>query len=184
MNEVIRLPHAAPDPVSRLIGDVAAGNHRAFEAVYREMAPRVLRYAITWGISEAAAEDVLQETFMGVWRGAGRFRGDVPGRAWIFSIARRKCADAYRVARAAPTGPEQLAPPEGRGDPEVGVWERLMSLPETDRELAVLVFVDDLGYADVASVLGIPVGTVKSRVFRVRRMLQAEEREGTRDGAR
>lgn len=130
-----------------------------------------------------AVEDVLQETFLAVWRGAHAYdrRGEVG--AWIWGIARRQAALWHRrhpehmalVERTAPDDPAAIA--VDRADLQE-VLAQLGPEGSPQRELARLVFVEDRPVADVAKHLGIPQGTVKSRVFHLRRLLQAALRKG------
>ena len=165
--------------LSQLITEIAAGGHQAFEVLYRATAPIIYRYLAARGIEESARWDVLQEVYLAVWRNARSFQGSAAA-AWIFGIARHKLHDSFRRRQDeflddwdALAGSEDSDP----GYQAARAGEILSALTPPDRELAHLVFVEDLGYADVAEILQIPVGTVKSRVFRLRKILQEQERK-------
>jgi RNA polymerase sigma-70 factor (ECF subfamily) len=159
-----------------LIRAVAAGDHTALRELFDRHAPWVagrLRRAL----SVDAVEDVLQETFIAVWRGAGRYQSNGEVGAWVWGIARRQAAMCLRK--------------HGRPDPVLAVksevdvadsaiqrvdlhraFARLGPSGTEPRDLAQLVFVEDRTTGEVANILDIPEGTVKSRVHRLRRRLR------------
>lgn len=159
-----------------LIRAVAAGDHIALRELFDRHAPWVagrLRRALPVD----AVEDVLQETFIAVWRGAGRYRSTGDVGAWIWGIARRQAAMWLRKHGR----PELMLPTERAEDVATTAVQRadlqqaLARLgPEGDeqRELVRLVLVEDRAVAEVAEILNIPEGTVKSRVHRLRRRLR------------
>jgi RNA polymerase sigma-70 factor (ECF subfamily) len=161
----------------RLIAAIVAGDDTALRMLFDRHAPWVagrLRRALSAG----AVEDVVQETFIAVWRGAHAYAGQGEVGAWIWGIARRQAALwARKHLRPAPQwldgAPDD---PAATAVNAVDLQQAFASLgPEgsAQRELARLVFVEDRPLAEVAEILEIPTGTVKSRVFRVRRLLQA-----------
>ena len=144
-------------------------------------------------LSPADAEDVLQETFLAVWRGASGYRceGEVGG--WLWGIARRQAAlflrrrgpgDLLAVpAEVLAAANAELGGPHGAGsaDPAQAALVRMelaaavLALgPQgsADREVWRLMYVEDRPVAEVARLLGVPPGTVKSRAHRVRRVLR------------
>ena len=166
-----------------LLAAVAAGDDGALRALFERHAPWVagrLRRVLV----ASAVEDVVQETFVAVWRGAKGYRGGGAVGAWIWGIARRRAALwARKHGRAdLERSLEETLDQPAADDPAAAAIQRadlaraLATLgPEGDaqRELARLVFVEDRPLADVARLLGVPEGTVKSRVFAVRRRLRA-----------
>ena len=166
-----------------LIEAVAAGDGRALKELFRRHAPwvaaRLRRTMPAHGV-----EDALQETFIAVWRGAKGYRADsVPG-AWIWGIARRQAALwARKNGRPEPVleWDREVEDPAVRAAGSVDIDRALQGLgPEgtEQRELARLIFVEDRSVADVAATLGIPSGTVKSRVYKLRKLLQASLLQG------
>ncbi|MEV0973869.1 RNA polymerase sigma factor [Microtetraspora glauca] len=120
------------------------------------------------------ADDVAQEIWLAVIRGLPRLRD--PGRfaPWLFTIARRAVTDRLReeYARAeAPTGAEPTAddPVQAVVD-RAGLVSALSDLPVVEREILVLFYLEDLSLEDCAEICQVPVGTVKSRLNRARRM--------------
>ena len=167
----------------RLLTAIAAGDDQALRVLFERHAPWVagrLRRALP----VSAVEDVVQETFVAVWRGASGFRATGEAGAWIWGIARRQGALwARRHGRAEQAvNLEQFLEQPAGDDPATAATQRgdleraLATLGPADdprRTLVRLVFVEDRPLAEVARVLGVPVGTVKSRIFAVRRQLQA-----------
>ncbi len=172
----------------QLIGAVARGDDGALRELFTRHAPW-LAARLRRTLPVDAVEDVLQETFIAVWRGAKRYTpAGTPG-AWLWGIAHRQAALWARRQGRIVTVLADDADLSGRShdDPAVTATNRvdvqraLATLgPEeaAQHELARLVFVEDRSLADVAARLGIPTGTVKSRVFKMRRLLQAALRLG------
>ncbi len=161
---------------------VQAGSERALVAlVERWRAP--LYGFLQRRSSPADADDLFQETWLRVVRGRGRF--DVRRRfsTWLFQIANNLCRDRFRRGASAARGREILAaaPSESAPDAELrlDLAQRLATLPDRLREVLVLRFYRDLGEREIGELLGIPVGTVKSRVHSALRALRgAGEAEG------
>jgi RNA polymerase sigma-70 factor (ECF subfamily) len=136
--------------------------------------------------SPAEAEDLVQETFLKAFRASRRFERGTNLRAWLFTILmnstrnrRRDQArdvvdvDSAAVERAG-VRPEAAADPEQqmlRATLDADIQEALDALPETFRQAVWLRDVEDFSYAEIAAMLGIPVGTVMSRISRGRRLL-------------
>lgn len=131
----------------------------------------------------AAVEDVLQETFIAIWRGADRYQGRGEVGAWMWGIARKQAALWLRKQGRPDIGldlpdPDDTAPAAARKVDLEGALATAGPDGSEQRKLVRLVFIEDRSIADVAAQLGIPCGTVKSRVFRVRQLLQAALRQG------
>ena len=163
-----------------LIKAVAAGDDKALRELFRRHAPWVAA-RLRRAMPAHGVEDVLQETFIAVWRGARGYRADAVAGAWIWGIARRQSALwARKNGRPEPI----LEPlgetddPAGRAAGSVDLGRALAKLGVEQRELARMIFVEDRSVADVAATLGIPTGTVKSRVYKLRKLLRASLLEG------
>jgi RNA polymerase sigma-70 factor (ECF subfamily) len=136
----------------------------------------------------ADAEDLVQETLLRAWRGWEGFTAGSNVRAWLLTILRNTFISRWRSRRREGTpvsfddaDPNAVLRAVQREDPEGTFFERVVdtqvlaaveALPEEYREAVVLSDLEGLPYAEVAEVLDIPVGTVKSRLFRARRLLQ------------
>jgi RNA polymerase sigma-70 factor, ECF subfamily len=165
-----------------LIARLAGGDETALRELFSRHAPWLaarLRAVLPAG----DVEDVLQETFLAAWRGAAGYRPQGAGGGWLWGIARRQAALwLRRRARgdelaAALT---QVQPPVA--DPAEAVVERaelaaaldeLGPVGSPEREVWRLLYVEDRRVAEVAELVGVPEGTVKSRAHRARRLLRA-----------
>ncbi len=164
------------DPV-RLINKIAATQDRtAFAELFQHYAPRVKAMMMRRGASADRAEDLAQETLMRLWRKAGLFDpARASASAWVYAIARNVSVDlGRRDVRAAAWLEEQGAPEEEDYDePELHlliaeresmVRSTLASLPDEQLRVIRLSFFDGLAHSEIAELLGIPLGTVKSRM--------------------
>ena len=176
-----------------LLGRVAAGDDAALRELFRLHAPW-LAARLRTVLPAADVEDVLQETFLAVWKGAAGYRPEGPVGGWIWGIARRQTALFLR--RRGPTAlslldsdglrpdpARALGPADGSADDPADavlaraeIAEAVAALgPEgsADREVWRLMYVEDRPVAEVARLMGVPQGTVKSRAHRARRLLRA-----------
>lgn len=172
-----------PDPAT--IRAAAAGDRRAFEALVREHQAVVVRF-LRHLVGDSHAEDVAQETFLRVHLRLGTFRFGSRFSTWLLQIARNAAVDELR-GRARRARLVALAPPPAPSSSPVARAElhaALASLSPTLVEALVLVEVFGLAYADASVVLGVPVGTVKSRVFEARRKLHEWATSGEGDDVR
>lgn len=131
------------------------------------------------------AEDVVQETMMRAWTSLGRFRGDASERTWILRIAHNTAIDSLRRRRDRAVAPTDLPEVEDPADPAAraegldrlaSVGKALATLDETSRSIVILREVEGMSYQDIAEALDVPVPTVKTRLLRARRALQAADR--------
>jgi RNA polymerase sigma-70 factor (ECF subfamily) len=166
-----------------LVARVAAGDDTALRELFSRHAPW-LAARLRSVLSASDVEDVLQETFLAVWTGAGRYRPESPPGAWIWGIARRQAALFLRRQ-----GPAALLLPvvvagdgQHASDPAEAALSRAQITdavtalgPEgsPEREVWQLMYVEDRPVAEVAVLMGIPEGTVKSRAHRARRLLRS-----------
>jgi RNA polymerase sigma-70 factor (ECF subfamily) len=132
-----------------------------------------------------AAREVVQDVWIKVLRGIGRLRDGSKLRPWLFGIARRTMMDRLREQYSSPIETEidvgDVPADAGTAqDPhEIDQLERgLTRLPTAEREVLTLFYLEDLSLNDIAGALGVPIGTVKSRLFRARRMLRQEMHTG------
>jgi RNA polymerase sigma-70 factor (ECF subfamily) len=160
-----------------------AGNPAPFEAFVREHSATFLVYFRQNGRTLARAEDLAQEVFVRLFRAARRYEPRERFAAYCFRVARNVLVDdARRVGRqpvasaldeqelsaaAVEPGAELL-----RSESDQRVGELLAHLPTGQREVVELAILGELDYAEIASLLGIPVGTVKSRMFYALRSLR------------
>jgi RNA polymerase sigma-70 factor, ECF subfamily len=169
----------APDdrPLSR----IAQGDESAMAAFYREHGRAVLAQVLLMVGERVLAEEIVQDTMLAVWRGAGSFRGESSDRSWVIAIARRQTRDRLRGRRLRIVDDTFLADrPSAEPGPDVIALDRaelgdvrdaIRELAPAHRELLGLVFGAGLSLPEVAEVLEIPVGTVKSRLTAARTAL-------------
>jgi RNA polymerase sigma factor (sigma-70 family) len=157
---------------------LAGGDSRAVEDVYEALAPRVLSY-LRRLVPYDEAEDVMQRVFFEVWRSRDRFDPDRSLEAWVFAIARKRAIDHLRRPHHVTVPIElvrDLADADGRDDADLLVWagevrRGLNRLPAEQREVLELAYFGGRTQVEIANQLGLPLGTVKARMFRgLRRM--------------
>jgi len=137
----------------------------SLEALYREVGPSILAYLRRLAGDQQAAEDLLQETFFQAARREDRLIEAVSPRAWVFTIARNVAMTALRRRRKLAPLPAELAAEEPLEDPRLeAVRVAIGDLPVALRETLELRLRDELSYEEIADVLEIPVGTVRSRL--------------------
>jgi RNA polymerase sigma-70 factor (ECF subfamily) len=131
--------------------------------------------------SDDAAAECTQEVWLRVCRGIVRLRDASRFRAWMFGIARRVVVDRlrehYAEARVDDVDVDELPSATEDADLKARVadlHQELARLPVIEREVLVLFYLEELSLADLAGILEVPVGTVKSRLYRARRLLGAE----------
>jgi RNA polymerase sigma-70 factor (ECF subfamily) len=162
--------------MSELLARIAeASDATAFHELYQSYGPRLKAYLVRRGADAATAEDLAQETLLAVWRRAALF-SSAKGSAstWIFTIARNLWIDRLRKevpwqelppAHAEATSPEP-SPDAVVADSEVQARVRaaLAELPVEQQRVLELAYQEGLSHGDIAARLGVPLGTVKSRV--------------------
>jgi RNA polymerase sigma-70 factor, ECF subfamily len=164
-----------------LLRRIGRGDEDAMAAFYREHGRVVLSQVQLVTGERVLAEEILQDTMLAVWRGAGSFRGESSARSWVIAIARRQTRDRQRRRRLRVVDDAFLADLPGSGPgPEVMALDRaelaevksaIRELAAPHREVLGLVFGSGLSLPEVAGVLEIPVGTVKSRLTAARAAL-------------
>ncbi|MFI1421837.1 RNA polymerase sigma factor [Streptomyces sp. NPDC020731] len=161
----------------------ADGDRRAFEELYRRYAPWLTARMRGRCADAGIVDDVVQETFLAVWRGSARYREDGDAAGWLWRIASRRLVDALRGAGARGRLRQTLARLRHRD--EVSAEDRVLAgvehgdlagalvrlSPELRAVLQATV-VDGLTTREAAVLLGIPPGTVKTRAMRARRQLR------------
>lgn len=153
--------------------------HRADEQAFAELVRRHGRYL--FGVArvlvrdEHEAEDVVQETFLAAFR--GRYRGESTVRTWLVGITVKQAALMRRKRRPWPPPPEVLGrSPDAQAaiDARMDLTTMLEKLSEEHREVLVLRELEGCSYEEIARILGIPPGTVESRLHRARARLREQ----------
>jgi len=161
------------DPDPRTVQLARAGDLRAFEELVRLYQAEVFRFAWHLTRDRTLAEDVTQDTFLRAFRFIHGYRGGQRFGSWLFAIARNCAMDALRKRGTVAEHDER----EPRATPDastrVELDAALAAVSAEHRDAFLLVEVFGLSYQEAADVLGVAVGTVKSRMFRARRALCA-----------
>lgn len=162
-----------------LIARVAEGDRKAFEELYHLYHRRMARFLTRLTRRYDIAEEVINDTFWVVWRKAHTFRGDSQPSTWILGIAYRKARNAFRAsARLAEKNlqvelqPLTDAAPSGTEELRDWLGQALAALPVEQRLAVELCY--ELGHSceEIATIMGCPVNTVKTRLFHARAKLQ------------
>lgn len=195
--DTIRVPMTSANEPEKDLHDllhrVAAGDRAALAELYRQVEGRVFAFLLSrLGDAEQAA-DLVHEVMLVVWRRAAAFEGRSRPLTWILGIARHKLLDALRRAgrwTAEPPdedAPDALSPtPFEQADHRQrrdAVRAALATLSENHREVVHLAFFEDRSYGEIAEIVGIPEGTVKTRMFHAKKALQ-RSLASTQGGAR
>ncbi len=154
---------------------VADGDRRALEALYRAHAGW-LTARLQHRCADAETVDIaIQDTFLAVWRTAGRYRGEGAVAAWLWGIAVRRLIDQLRRHRPIPLAPEQIVPAAVTFEEQLlgsgahgAVGPHLRNLAPELQAVLLAVAVDGLSTREAAALLGLPQGTVKTRLARAR----------------
>jgi RNA polymerase sigma factor (sigma-70 family) len=163
---------------AELIAEIAARKDReAFRTLFEFFAPRIKAFLLRRGSDAAEAEEIAQEAMIAVWRKADQFDPATTGAAaWIFTIARNLKIDAVRRGRRTerllkeveaeylPEAAESAETDFSRRQDAGRVEASLKRLPVEQSEVIRLSFIEERTHAEIVALLGIPLGTVKSRV--------------------
>lgn len=164
----------------RLLGQIAKGDLRAFDSFYSRHSATAYGLALRIVRDPRLAEDALQEAFLDIWRNAARFDACRGGAmTWLLTLVHRRAVDVVR--RQDRHRCEQLdAPDEEFDDPGFAAADSspetiralVAALPKRDRELLVWAHYEGLTQTEIADRAGIPLGTIKSRMFNAYKTLR------------
>ena len=163
----------------RLLEKVAEGEAKAFETLYRETARKTLFYLSRMLGGKNEAEDVMAETYTQVWKSAKSFRGESSAGTWIIGIA-RNLAKKTMMKAGKIRSMEEIPEPVSENPKTVERLSRgralaqgIGRLSDDHREVLDLVFFCQMTYPEVAKTVGVPINTVKTRVFYAKARLKA-----------
>ncbi|WP_085885169.1 sigma-70 family RNA polymerase sigma factor [Oceanibacterium hippocampi] len=167
----------------------AAGDRAAFAELFEHFAPRLKAFVMRAGADPETAEELMQEAMIAVWRKAASFdRSRASASTWIFTIVRNKRIDRFRRASRPQIDPaevelmtEAVETPDmivARGQAEARLRDSLTSLSEEQISVIRKAFFEDKSHSVISDELGLPLGTVKSRIrlalARLRLILEPE----------
>lgn len=160
------------------------GDIRAFEDIVEYNTPFVMSVCLSYMKNRHDAEDACQEVFLKVWRSLSRFRGDSMFTTYLYTVSRNTCIDMLKKQPETEEIPETLT--DTRNTPEndfiekefrEAVWKCLEELDTDMKTVLLLREKAELSYSEIAEMLGISEGTVKSRISRAREKLLKSLRE-------
>lgn len=167
----------------QLIRQIARGDRQALSELYARHQHSLFAYLLQLTPDYGLAEELLQDTLVAVWKSAHSFEGRASVLTWLIGIARRQAHNTLRQRKIPLTNisalehlpatdqePEERVLANVAHDELIEVFQRLAP---AHREVLLLIFVQELSYQETADILGIPVGTVKSRLNNARRALRA-----------
>ena len=184
-----------------------AGDEKVYNELVHRYERELFRYLARYTGDKSMAEDVFQNTFLQIHLKRGLYEDGRPFRPWLYAIATHQAVDALRKAGRRPTVSldQRLASPPGEGDAgslldmlvnddagplsdlqdrerQEWVRESVQKLPDALRQTLILAYHQDLKYREIADILKIPVGTVKSRLHAALAKLQQMAKAAKRDG--
>jgi RNA polymerase sigma-70 factor (ECF subfamily) len=164
-----------------LMERIAQGDQLAMRTLYARYHMPVYRFVLRIVRDQAAAEDILSDVFLDVWRQAAQFEQRASVSTWLLAIARYKSLSALRRRPEAELDEEMAAAiPDPADNPEIVLQKKdrgellrrsIAQLPPVQTEVIDLVYYHDKSIAEVAHIVGIPEATVKTRMFYARRKL-------------
>lgn len=164
-----------------LLESIADGNRTAMHILYCRHNVRVYRFILRIVRDATAAEDLVSQVFLDVWRTAGQFQGRSQVSTWLFSIARFKALTAMRQRRFEDIDqedvrriPDDAETPESsldRSDTSAILRACVQKLSPAHREIITLVYYHEKSVEEVGQIIGIPQSTVKTRMFYARKQL-------------
>ncbi|GLZ28998.1 RNA polymerase sigma factor [Lentzea sp. NBRC 105346] len=160
------------DPTALLVVRCQLGERDALAELVRTWHTQLWNYARRMAGDAETADELTQETWVAVLRGLPKLREPERFAPWLFTIARRSLMNRLRAQYAQPPdeAPEEVPEPDPLD--RIELLNGLKGLPLVEREVLVLFHVHDLSLQECAEVIRVPAGTVKSRLFRARRMLR------------
>jgi RNA polymerase sigma factor (sigma-70 family) len=181
MNQRPRAPRDSRENDDRLIAGIRARDIDAFEELYRGYHTRLTRFLLKLIHRPTMVEEVLNDTLMVVWDRADSFNGTSRLSTWIFAIAYRKAMKALRGHREPmeDTRAEERASLDATPEEELGfdrrralLMQAMAELSPEHRAVVDFTYFQEMGYREIASIMGCPVDTVKTRMFHARRHLK------------
>jgi RNA polymerase sigma-70 factor, ECF subfamily len=172
----------APDSSDvTLIRSIAAGDKHAMQILFARHDVRVFRFLVRFVGDKSAAENLVSEVFLDVWRQAGRFQGRSQVTTWLLALARNKALSALRRRSSEELDEEAVAAIEDTNNNlEAAIQNRqtseillncLTKLSPLHREVIDLVYYHEKSIDEVAEITGVPQNTVKTRMFYARKRI-------------
>jgi len=163
-----------------LLRRIAAKDRKAFEALYHRYDRRLFAFILKLTRRVDMVEEILNDVLLAIWKGAGGYDARSRPSTWIFGIAYHKASKALARRRPEPTG-EPEAEPVDQDEPESLMARRELAsvlgralhvLPAEQRAVVEMTYYYGMSYPEIATIMGCPVNTVKTRMFHARRRLR------------
>lgn len=163
----------------QLVALVAQGREDAFNELYKRFGVKLYNYLLYMLNDQESAEDALQEVFLGLWQGGGDFRSRSKARTWLYRIAYHRAVSILRKRKNqvpyddwhGSLSEQDLDLAADQAIQNSRLRTALDSLPEKQKATVLLAFVEEMSYTEIAEVMRVPAGTVKSRMNRALRLL-------------
>ncbi len=174
---------------TELVERFKGGDEHAFSQIVRRYQDKVFSLCLRWLGERSLAEEVAQDVFVALYRSLARFRGESSLSTWIYRVAVNHCKnkrlyssrrrrDRHEPLEGRPRddGPARELPAGGRGtdalaersEAQILVHDALQAISEEHRQVIIMRDIQDLDYHEIAEILELPRGTVKSRLHRAR----------------
>lgn len=166
---------------TKLINRAKNGDHAAFEALLSPLLPIIYHYLLPCLHSPEDIKDLIQESMLAVWLSLERYQGSSSFQTWCLSIVRHKLFDYYRSSRKITSVSLEEQEDkcidenvlEDQAETRMLAEEIYAVLEENEREIVFWIFQARLSYQETAQITGLPIGTIKSRMARIKtRMLK------------
>jgi RNA polymerase sigma-70 factor (ECF subfamily) len=164
---------ATPDEA--LLSAIANGDQRAMRVLYARHHVRVYRFILRLTQDRSLAEDIVSDVFIDVWRQAGSFKGKSQASTWLLAIARYKALSALRAhsdAQLDDNAAASVVDPADDAETMITIQKCLAQLSAVHREVLDLVYYHERSVDEVAQIVGVPVSTVKTRMFYARKRME------------
>jgi RNA polymerase sigma-70 factor (ECF subfamily) len=158
----------------QLMLEFQGGSHEAFTELFQRYRERIFAFFRRRVNDLASAEELAQETFLGVLRGVTSYEPRALFRTYLYGIALNLLAAHRRKSASRANHAGEITPPDGGGNLDAALWvkQALSRLEEDAREVLMLREYEQLSYAEIALMLRVPINTVRSRLFRARLALK------------
>lgn len=174
--------HAVDEDIRQLLAE--GQYHDAFERLVERYSVKVFHLAYSMIGNQTQAEDLAQEVLLRIWKGLPGYHGGASLSTWIYTITRNTCLTELKRRAQRPTvsldepdlaGVMDRVPALQSSDPEAGletdVRQMLSQLPEKYRQVITLFYLEQKSYEAVAALMGVPLGTVKTFLYRAKKQL-------------
>ena len=189
--DITLVPETATLTDKELVRGCQNGDPRSWGMLLRRYKPRIYAVARAMGRNEDWVEDAVVEVLVQIYRSIGNFRGDSSFRTWAFGVARNVCSMEMRRHRR-PQLPDDPLDTTGyvledplqwtvRSDVQTAALEAVLRLPDKHRTAVAMYYIGQCSYPELASVMGIPVGTAKTWVYQGMRTIRVMLADHLRD---